>query len=31
MEYQDKDKKLLSHDYDLVYPSTSENISERLY
>ena len=31
MEYQDKDKKLLSHDYDLVYPSTSENISERLH
>jgi polyphosphate kinase 2 len=31
MEYQDKDKKLLSHDYYLVYPSTHENISERLY
>jgi polyphosphate kinase 2 len=31
LEYQNKDKKLLSHDYDLVYPATPENIEERLY
>jgi polyphosphate kinase len=31
MEYQNKDKKLLSHDYDLVYPATSENIKDKLY
>jgi polyphosphate kinase len=31
LEYHHKDNRLLSHDYDLVYPSTSENISKRLY
>ena len=31
LEYQNKDKKLLSHDYDLVYPATPVNIEERLY
>jgi polyphosphate kinase 2 len=31
IEYQDKDKKLLSHDYDTVYPVTSKNIRERVY
>lgn len=31
LEYQNKDKKLLSHDYKLVYPATSENIKERLF
>ena len=31
MEYRDKDKKLLSHDYDMVYPASTQNIEERLY
>jgi polyphosphate kinase 2 len=31
MEYENKDDKILSHGYDLVYPATTENISERLY
>jgi polyphosphate kinase len=30
-EYQNKNKKLLSHDYELVYPDTSENIKEKLF
>ena len=29
--YQNKDRKLLSHDYQLVYPATPENIKEKLY
>jgi len=31
LEYPNKNEKLLSHDYELVYPATSENIEERLY
>jgi polyphosphate kinase 2 (PPK2 family) len=31
LEYQEKDKKILSHDYDMVYPATPKNIKERLY
>ena len=31
MEYQNKDKKLLSHDYDFVYRATPENIKDKLY
>jgi len=31
LEYQDKDKKLLSHDYDLVYQAIPENIKDKLY
>jgi polyphosphate kinase 2 (PPK2 family) len=31
LEYPNKDEKLLSHDYELVYPATPENIEERLY
>jgi len=31
LEYQNKDKKLLSHDYELVYPATSENIKGKLH
>jgi len=31
LEYLNKDKKLLSHDYDLVYRATPENIKDRLY
>ena len=31
LEYQNKDKKILSHVYELVYPATPENIKERLY
>jgi polyphosphate kinase 2 len=31
LEYQNKDDKLLSHDYELVYPATPENIIEKLY
>ena len=31
LEYQNKDKKLLSHDYVLVYPATPENIKDKLY
>lgn len=31
LEYHNKDKELLSHDYELVYPATSENIEEKLY
>jgi polyphosphate kinase 2 (PPK2 family) len=31
LEYQNKDDKLLLHDYDLVYHPTTENIKEKLY
>ena len=31
LEYQNKDKKLLSHDYNLVYRATPENIKDKLY
>jgi polyphosphate kinase 2 len=31
LEYQNKDKKLLSHNYGLVYPATPENIKDKLY
>jgi len=31
LEYQNKDKKLLSLDYELVYPATPENIKNKLY
>jgi len=31
LEYQNKDKKILSHDYELVYPAIPENIREKLY
>jgi polyphosphate kinase 2 len=31
LEYQNKNKKLLSHDYDMVYPATPKYIKERLY
>lgn len=31
LEYHKKDKDLLSNDYELVYPATSENIKEKLY
>jgi len=31
MEYQNKDKQLLSHDYDFVYRATPENIKDKLY
>jgi polyphosphate kinase 2 len=31
LEYQNKNKKLLSHDYELVYPASSENIKEKLF
>ena len=31
LEYQNKDKKLLSLDYELVYPATSDNIKDKLY
>lgn len=31
LEYQNKAEKLLSHDYDLVYPATPENIKDKLY
>jgi polyphosphate kinase len=30
LKYQDKNEKLLSHDYGLVYPAISENIKEKL-
>lgn len=31
LKYQNKDKKLLEHDYELVYPVTPENIKEKLF
>jgi polyphosphate kinase 2 len=31
IEYQNKDEKLLSHNYGLVYPATPENIKDKLY
>jgi polyphosphate kinase 2 (PPK2 family) len=31
LKYQNKDKKLSLHDYELVYPVTPENIKEKLY
>jgi polyphosphate kinase len=31
LEYQNKDKKLLSNNYELVYPATPENIKEKLF
>jgi polyphosphate kinase len=31
LKYQHKDKKLLSHDYELVYPAIPENIKEKLF
>jgi polyphosphate kinase 2 len=31
LKYQNKDKKLLSHDYELVFPGTPENIKEKLF
>jgi polyphosphate kinase 2 len=31
LEYHNKDKKILSHNYKLVYPATSENIKEKLF
>ncbi len=31
LEYQNKDEKLLSHDYELVYPATAENINTKLF
>lgn len=31
LDYHDKDEKLLSQDYGLVYPATTENIKEKLY
>jgi len=31
LEYQNKDEKLLSHDNDLVYRATPENIKDKLY
>ena len=31
LDYPDKDEKLLSKDYGLVYPATVENIKEELY
>jgi polyphosphate kinase 2 len=31
LEYQNKDKIILSHDYELVYPATPENINTKLY
>lgn len=31
LKYHKKDEKLVSHDYEMVYPVTPENIKERLY
>ena len=31
MKYNNKEEKLLSHQHDLVYPATSENIKEKLF
>jgi polyphosphate kinase len=31
LEYQNKDEKLLAHNFKLVYPATPENIKEKLY
>lgn len=31
MKYDNKDEKLVSHNYELVYPATPENIKEKLF
>jgi len=31
LDYHNKNKELLSLDYDLVYPATPENLKEKLY
>jgi len=31
LDYHNKDKKLLSRNYELVYPATPDNIKDRLY
>jgi polyphosphate kinase 2 (PPK2 family) len=31
LEYQNKDEKLLSHNLELVYPATTENINKKLF
>ncbi len=31
LKYHNKDEKLLSPDYELVYPATAENIKEKLF
>src|SRR5258706_355205 len=31
LKYRKKNKKLVSHNYGLVYPATPENINEKLY
>ena len=31
LEYPDKDEKILSHDYGLIYPATNKNIKEKLF
>ena len=31
MKYPNKDAKLLSHEYDLVYSASDEDIKEKLY
>jgi hypothetical protein len=31
LEYHNKDKKLLAHDYGLIYPVTPENIKEKMF
>lgn len=31
LEYQDKDEKLVSNNYELVYPANAENINEKLF
>jgi polyphosphate kinase 2 len=31
LEYHNKDKKILLHNYGLVYPATTENIKEKLF
>ena len=31
LKYQNKDKKILSHNYELVYPATHEIIKDKLH
>jgi len=31
LEYHNKDKKLLAHDYGLIYPVTPKNIKEKMF
>jgi hypothetical protein len=31
LKYQNRDEKMLSHNYGLVYPATSANIKNKLY